>query len=156
MAFVVVQHLDPSRESFLPMLLQKTTQMNVAHAKDGVVIERNHVYVIPPNAHMIVRGTKLLLLPRPASPVAQSVNCFLVSLAEQRGNKAIAVILSGMASDGALGVKAIKSEGGIVFAQDEMSSRQFGMPQSAAATGLVDFILPPEKIAEELGRIAPL
>ena len=154
MAFVVVQHLDPSRESFLPMLLQKTTQMNVAQARDGVVIKRNHVYVIPPNAHMIVSGSKLQLFPRPEFGLSLSVDCFLISLAEQRGKQAIAVILSGSASDGALGVKAIKSGGGIVFAQDELSSGVYGMPHSAAATGMVDFVLPPEKIAAKLGRLA--
>lgn len=153
MAFVVVQHLDPTRESLLPMILQKATKMPVAHAKNGMTIEPNQVYVIPPNTHMIVSGTKLKLIPRPEGVHALAVNCFLNSLAEQRGNKAIAVILSGSASDGALGVQAIKSEGGIVFAQDEESAGHFGMPQSAAATGTVDFILPPEQIAAELSRV---
>ena len=82
------------------------------------------------------------------------MNCFLNSLAEERGNKAVAVILSGTASDGSMGIQAIKAEGGLVFAQDEGSAGHFGMPQSAAATGMVDFILPPEKIAEELVRLA--
>ena len=154
MAFVVVQHLDRSCESLLAILLQKKTQMNVSQAKDGVLIKPNHVYVMPPNAHMIVSGRKLKLFLRPESGLSLSVNCFLISLAEQRGKQAIAVILSGMASDGTSGVKAIKSAGGIVFAQDELSAAVFGMPQSAAATGMVDFVLPPEKIAAKLGRIA--
>src|SRR5579859_6441130 len=153
MAFVVVQHLDPARESLLPMILEKATEMPVAQAQDGGVIAPNRVYVIPPNTHMIVKGGRLQLIPRPEGVPSMSVNCFLNSLAEERGNKAIAVILSGTASDGALGVKAIKSEGGIVFAQDA-SAGHFGMPQSAAATGVVDFILPPEKIASELASIA--
>lgn len=123
MALVVVQHMDRSCESLLPILLQKATQMNVSQAKDGVRIEPDHVYVIPPNTQMIVSG----------------------------GKDAIAVILSGMASDGSLGVKAIKSAGGIVFAQDEFSAGHFGMPHSAAATGLIDFVLPPEGIAAKLG-----
>ncbi|MBI3549225.1 MAG: PAS domain-containing protein [Elusimicrobia bacterium] len=154
MAFVVVQHLDPTRESLLPMILQKATEMPVAQAKNGVRILPNRVYVIPPNTHMIIVGGKLTLIPRPEGIHAMSVNCFLSSLADDRGNKAIAVILSGTASDGATGVKAIKSEGGIVFAQDEESAGHFGMPQSAAATGVVDFVLPPEKIAKELASIA--
>jgi two-component system CheB/CheR fusion protein len=154
MAFVLVQHLDPSRESLLPMILQKTTKMPVAQATNGSLIAPNHVFVIPPNTHMVVTGTQLRLIPRPEGVHAMAVNCFLTSLAEQRGNKAIAVILSGTASDGALGVKAIKSEGGVVFAQDEESAGHFGMPENAAATGVVDFILPPEKIAAELKNIA--
>jgi len=154
MAFVVVQHMDPARESLLPMILQKSTPMPVAQARDGIVIERNHVYVIPPNTHMVIRGGRLKLLPRPEGVHGLSVNCFLNSLAEELGNKAVAVILSGTASDGSLGIQAIKSEGGLVFAQDEVSAGYAGMPQSAAATGVVDFILPPEKIAEELANIA--
>ena len=154
MAFVVIQHMDRSAESLLPILLQKATQMNVSQAKDDTLIKPNQVYVIPPNTHMIVRGRKLQLFPRPEVGLSLSVDCFLISLAEQRGKQAIAVILSGSASDGALGVKAIKSEGGIVFAQDELSSGVYGMPHSAAATGMVDFVLPPEKIAAELGRLA--
>ncbi len=154
MAFVVVQHLDPKRESLLPLILQKATKMPVAHAVDGGEILPDHVYVIPPNTHMCVKGNTLKLLPRPEGISAMSVNCFLASLAAERGNKAIAVILSGTASDGALGVKAIKSEGGVVFAQDELSAGHFGMPHSAAATGVVDFIFPPEKIAAEIVQIS--
>ncbi len=154
MAFVVVQHMDPARESLLPMILQKSTSMPVAQARDGGLIAPNCVYVIPPNTHMVVRGGRLKLLPRPEGMHGLSVNCFLNSLAEEMGNKAIAVILSGTASDGALGIQAIKSEGGLVFAQDEISAGYAGMPQSAAATGVVDFILPPEKIAEELANVA--
>jgi two-component system CheB/CheR fusion protein len=154
MAFVVVQHLDPLRESLLPGILQKATALPVDQAKDGAVIAPDHVYVIPPNTHMVVELGRLKLIPRPEGAPAQAVNCFLNSLAEECGNKAIAVILSGSASDGALGVRAIKSEGGLVFAQDEQSSGFFGMPQSAAATGVVDFVLPPEKIAAELADIA--
>jgi two-component system CheB/CheR fusion protein len=154
MAFVVVQHLDPTRESLLPAILQKATAMPVAQALDGGTIAPDHVYVIPPNTHMIVDGVCLRLIPRPVGAPALSVNCFLNSLAEQRGNKAVAVILSGTASDGSLGIQSIKSEGGLVFAQDEQSAGFFGMPQSAAATGVVDFILPPERIAEELASFA--
>ena len=154
MAFVVVQHLDPNRESLLTQILQKATPMSVTQAKNGVRIEPNCVYVIPPNRHMCVLAGQLMLLPRPKGVQVLAVNSFLTSLAEERGNKAIAVILSGTASDGALGVRAIKSEGGIVFAQDENTAMHYGMPQSAVATGAVDFVLPPEKIAAELVHIA--
>ncbi|UPT72404.1 MAG: PAS domain-containing protein [Elusimicrobiota bacterium] len=154
MAFVVVQHLDPTRASLLAQILQKETAMPVKEAVDGARIAPDHVYVIPPNTHMCIHKDALKLIPRPEGVQALAVNCFLYSLAEERGNKAIAVILSGSASDGALGVKAIKAEGGLVFAQDEKSSGHFGMPQSAAATGVVDFVLPPEKIAAELADMA--
>jgi two-component system CheB/CheR fusion protein len=154
MAFVLVQHLDPSRESLLPGILQKSTVMPVAQAKDGIVIAPNRVYVIPPNTHMVVAGLTLELTARPGGGIARSVDCFLQSLAQERGNQAVAVILSGTASDGSAGVRAIKSEGGLVFAQDELSSGHFGMPESAAATGVVDFVLPPEKIADELAAIS--
>ena len=154
MGFVVVQHLDPTRESLLAGILQRATTMPVAQAVDGVVVRPNTVHIIPPNAHMRLEGDKLRLIPRPEGALALSVNCFLFSLAEQRGNRAIAVILSGTASDGTLGVKAIKAEGGLVFAQDENSAGHFGMPESAAATGVVDFVMPPEKIAAELATIA--
>lgn len=154
MAFVVVQHMDPARESLLPPLLQKATAMPVSQARDGAVIAPDRVYVIPPNTHMIVDAGRLRLIPRPAGIHAMSVNCFLNSLAEELGHKAVAVIMSGTASDGTLGVKAIKAEGGIVFAQDELSAGFSGMPHSAAATGVVDFVLPPEQIAAELVSIA--
>ena len=154
MAFVLVQHLDPTRASLLPEILQKVTSMPVVQARDRLLIAPNSVYIIPPNTHMTVRGRSLRLVPRPTGVHAMSVNCFLTSLAEECGNQAVAVILSGTASDGALGVQAIKSEGGVVFAQDEQSSGFFGMPESAAATGVVDFVLPPEKIAEELASMS--
>jgi two-component system CheB/CheR fusion protein len=154
MAFVVVQHLDPSRKSLMAMLLQKATSMPVTEARNGAAVLPDRVYVIPPNTHMCVRDNALRLIPRPQGVHALAVNCFLYSLAEERGNKAIAVILSGTADDGALGIKAIKSEGGVVFAQDEQSAGFFGMPQNAADTGVVDFILPPEGIAAELAHIS--
>ncbi len=154
MAFVFIQHLDPTRKSLLPMILQKATRMPVEQAKDRMLIEPNHVYIIPPNAHMGVVEGRLRLTPRPIGISATSVTYFFDSLAEDRGNNAIAVVLSGSASDGALGLKAIKAEGGLVFAQDEGSAAHSGMPHSAAETGLVDFILPPEGIAAELANLS--
>jgi len=154
MAFVLIQHLDPTRKSLLPEILQKTTRMPVEQAKDRMLLEPNHVYIIPPNAHMSVVDGRLRLIPRPTGVSATSVTHFFNSLAEDRGNSAIAVVLSGTASDGALGLKAIKAEGGLVFAQDEASAGHSGMPHSAAETGLVDFILPPEGIASELANMS--
>ena len=97
MAFVVIQHLDPTRESFLPEILQKSTSMPVAQAENGIVIRSDHVYVIPPNTHMGVADGKLELIPRPEGVHGLAVDYFLNSLAEERGNQAIAVILSGTA-----------------------------------------------------------
>jgi two-component system, chemotaxis family, CheB/CheR fusion protein len=154
LALVLVQHLDPGHESMLAKLLSNATEMPVAEVKEGMVVEPNHVYVIPPNAIMgIVNGT--LHLTGRGEPTAKylPVDYFLHSLADDRGNRAIGVILSGTASDGTLGVKAIKSEGGITFAQDSNSAKYDGMPRSATASGCVDFVLPPEAIARELVRI---
>lgn len=153
LAFVVVQHLDPDRESLLPQLLQRSTSMPVAQAKNGAVVVPNRVYVIPPGVHMCIKDGRLALKPRPAGIHALAVDCFLNSLAEERGSRAIAVILSGTASDGALGVRAVKAGGGLVFAQDEASAGHSGMPLSAEATGAVDFVLSPEAIAAELARV---
>ncbi|MEJ2389514.1 MAG: CheR family methyltransferase, partial [Chromatiaceae bacterium] len=155
MAYVLIQHLDPKHESMLTSLLTRTTPMPVVEATDGLSVEPNHVYVIPPNTNLgILHGT-LHLMPR-GDPHKQHlpVDYFLRSLAEDQGTRAIGVILSGTASDGALGLKAIKAEGGITLAQDPASAKYDGMPRSAIATGGVDFILPLEGIAKELARLA--
>jgi two-component system CheB/CheR fusion protein len=155
MAYVLIQHLDPKHESMLTSLLTGTTPMPVVEATDGLSVEPNHVYVIPPNTNLgILHGT-LHLMPR-GDPHKQHlpVDYFLRSLADDQGARAIGVILSGTASDGALGLKAIKAEGGITLAQDPASAKYDGMPRSAIATGGVDFILPLEGIAKELARLA--
>jgi two-component system, chemotaxis family, CheB/CheR fusion protein len=154
MAYVLVPHLSPDHESLLPSILQKATPMPIVPVTDGVKIAPNRLYVLPPNAHMSIAGGHLRLVPRPVtagSPLV--IDFFLRSLAQEQGRQAIAIILSGTASDGSIGVRAVKAEGGIVFAQDEQSAVHGGMPHSAAATGVVDFVLPPEGIAEELARI---
>ena len=153
MAFVLVQHLDPDHESILARLLAKATSLPVNEVKDGVIVEPNHVYVIPPNATMAILHGVLHLMARD-EPLARHlpIDFFLRSLAEDQGSRAIGVILSGTASDGTLGLKAVKAEGGITFAQDE-SAKYDGMPRSAIAAGCVDFVLPPEKIAHELARL---
>jgi two-component system CheB/CheR fusion protein len=153
-AFVLVQHLDPGHESLLAKLLSKATAMPVAEVEEGMAVEPNHVYVIPPNKIMGIRNGTLHLMPR-GEPTAKHlpIDHFLRSLAEDQGNRAIGVILSGTASDGTLGLKAIKAEGGITFAQDISSAKYDGMPRSAIAAGCVDFILPPKAIASELARI---
>ncbi|MEO6034259.1 MAG: CheR family methyltransferase, partial [Verrucomicrobiota bacterium] len=155
MGFVLVQHLAPGHESILPQLLAKTTAIPVLEAKNKMRVEPDHVYVIPENASMSIADGILQLGPREKSHGRlRSVDFFLQSLAKDRGSLAIAVILSGTDFDGSAGVEAIKGEGGITFAQDEKSAKFDGMPRHAADTGYVDIILPPQKIAQELGHIA--
>jgi two-component system CheB/CheR fusion protein len=151
MAFVLIGHLDPKHVSLLTELLSKSTRMPVREISDKMRIEPNHVYVIPPNANVSISDGSLLLEPR--SVPYMPIDRFLRSLAEDQGNKAIGVILSGTASDGTLGLKAIKAEGGITFAQDERTAKYDGMPRSAIQAGCVDFVLPPESIAQELARL---
>ena len=154
LALVLVQHLDPGHESLLAKLLSKATTMPVAEVEEGMTVESNHVYVIPPNKTMGISKGRLHLIAR-GEPAAKHlpIDYFLGSLAEDRGNRAIGVILSGTASDGTMGLKAIKAEGGITFAQDIRSAKYDGMPRSAIAAGCVDFVLSPEGIASELARI---
>lgn len=157
MAFVLVQHLDPHHESILHKLLSKTTEMPVIQVEDGMVLEPNHVYVIPPNNDMAVRERTLRLLSRRRTAGRHlPINRFFASLAEDQKSAAIGVILSGTASDGTVGLQAIKSEGGVAFAQDPKSAGYPGMPESAILAGCVDFVLRPEEIARELIRLEHL
>src|SRR5712664_4019795 len=154
MAYVLVQHLDPSHESALTELLAKATEMPVRQVTDATPVEPNHVYVIPPNVDMIISQGILRLTARTETRgYHMPIDRFLRSLAEDQRSNAIGVILSGTASDGTLGLGAIKAEGGITFAQDERSAKFDGMPQSAIAAGCVDFVLPPDAIARELARV---
>ncbi|HEU5235513.1 MAG TPA: chemotaxis protein CheB, partial [Pyrinomonadaceae bacterium] len=154
MAFVLVQHLDPEHESKLPQLLAKSSNMPVLEVANNTRVKPNHIYVIPPNRSMTINDRVLKLLPRKqALRPYRSIDYFFESLANDQRNQAIGVILSGTATDGTLGLQAIKGEGGITFAQDE-SAKYESMPKSAIAAGDVDFVLPPEKIAEEIARIA--
>ena len=155
MAFVLVQHLDPEHESLLTRLLSHATRMPVTEVTEGVAVEPDHVYVIPPNKALGIRnGVLHLLARRRQDPKHMPVDAFLHSLAENEGSRAIGVILSGVATDGTLGLAAIKAAGGITFAQDSQSAKYDGMPRSAIAAGCVDFVLPPEGIARELKRVS--
>jgi two-component system CheB/CheR fusion protein len=154
MAFVLVQHLDPKHSSLLTELLTRTTPMRVVEVRPGTRVEPSHVYVIPPNTTMTIRDRILQLSPREATNAPHMpIDLFLRSLADDVGDKAIGVVLSGSASDGALGIKAIKGEGGLTFVQDPETARHDGMPRSAIASGGIDFVLPPKGIALELVRI---
>src|SRR5437879_2678501 len=124
MAFVLVQHLDPKHHSILTELLARKTTMSVTEVSDGLPIKPNHVYVIPPNATMSISDHTLHLGPREESRGAHmSVDHFMRSLAEQEGNRAIGVILSGSGSDGTMGMAEIQAHGGVTLAQDEATDR---------------------------------
>ncbi|HEY9647662.1 MAG TPA: chemotaxis protein CheB, partial [Chroococcidiopsis sp.] len=155
MAFVLVQHLDPTQKSLLTEILARTTVMPVNEAQDGMIVEPNQVYVIPPNAIMTIAQGCLHLTTREKSQrISRTVDTFFNSLATDRGDKAIAVILSGGDGDGTSGLEAIKAEGGITFAQSEDSAQVTSMPNTAIATGQVDFVLSPEAIADEIASIS--
>jgi PAS domain S-box-containing protein len=155
MAFVFVQHLDPARESILAELPSRATEMPVKEVKHGMRLEPNCVYVIPSNTNMAIANGALRLAPSEETRAGRcSIDYFMRSLAEEKRDRAVGVILSGTASDGTLGLEAIKAEGGITFAQDEGTVKYDGMPYSAINAGCVDFVLPPERIAEELARLA--
>ncbi len=154
MAIVIIQHLAPRHESALTQLLSRATALPVREVIDGVTVEPNHVYVIPPDRIMTVRGPSLSLIPREDSPAPHHpIDEFFLSLARERGAAAIGVVLSGSGSDGTNGLKAIKTEGGITFAQDPDTAGWAAMPASAIAAGAADFVLSPAAIAVELARI---
>jgi two-component system CheB/CheR fusion protein len=153
MAFVLVQHLSPTHDSALAQILSRATRMPVMEVHDEPVVEPNHVYVIPPNRCMGLVGGALQLAPREKVGSARVVDHFFRTLAEERRHQAIGIVLSGNANDGTQGLEAIKAEGGITFAQDD-SAQYEGMPHSAIASGCVDLVLSPEKIAQEVVRIS--
>ena len=155
MAFVLIQHLAPKHHSLLTELLSKKTSMVVVEVVDGMRVESNHVYVIPPNATLSISDRTLKLSPREDSGgTHMSIDYFMRALAAQQGNRAIGVILSGAGTDGTLGMAEIQAQGGVTFAQDEASAKYGAMPRSAVAAGYVDYVLPPKGIARELARIA--
>jgi two-component system CheB/CheR fusion protein len=154
MAVVVIQHLAPRHESALTQLLSRATSMPVLEVSHGVAVQPNHVYVIPPDKAMTIRAGALMLIPRERASVPHHpIDEFYGALASERKSAAIGVILSGSGSDGTLGLKAIKAEGGVTFAQDLKTAAWPAMPASAVSAGAVDFVLPPSGIAAELARI---
>ena len=156
MAYVLVQHLAPNHESLLPELLQRVTTIPVVQTTDDIKVLPNHIYIIPSNKMMEANNGVLQLTPRASRPdntLNHPIDLFFKSLAEVYQSHAIGVVLSGTATDGTKGLKAIKDYGGITFAQDEASAAFEGMPHSAVQAGVVDFILPPEKIPQKLLEI---
>ena len=156
LALVFIPHLDPTHESAMVELLSRAVKFPVLQAAEGIRVSYNHLYVLPPNSDMTIDGGVLKLAKREAGRGQHMpIDTFFRSLAEDQGTNAVGVILSGTASDGTLGLAAIKNEGGITFAQDPQSAKYDGMPNSAIGAGAVDFILPPGEIGKEVARIQP-
>ncbi|MBK8048732.1 MAG: hypothetical protein IPK16_17370 [Anaerolineales bacterium] len=150
LAYVVIQHLSPDFRSHMVELLSKYTTMPVYEAEDGTEVQRNPVYLIPRRKNMILFQGKLYLLDHPKERgLNLPIDIFLESLARDQGEHAVGIILSGTGSDGARGIRAIKEAGGLVMAQDD-TARFDGMPRSAIATQLVDYVLPPEAMPANL------
>ncbi len=151
MAFVVIMHFDPTSKSIMVEILKRYTKMEVYQAGDGMEINPNSVYIIPPNKDMaILHGTLQLLEQTVSRGIRHPIDFFFRSLSEDCKEKAVCIILSGTGTEGTLGLKAVKGEGGMVMVQDVTSSAYDGMPASAIATGFADYILPPEKMPEQL------
>ncbi|MBK8185145.1 MAG: PAS domain-containing protein [Candidatus Competibacteraceae bacterium] len=151
MAFIVIQHLSPDYKSMMVELLSKRTAMPVQRAEEGMLVEVNSVYLIPPKKNLSIFHGKLLLSESDHNRgLNLPIDVFFRSLADDQAEKAIGIILSGTGSDGVRGIRAIKEGGGIVMVQNEESARFDGMPRSAISTGLADFVLPPDEMPEKL------
>ena len=153
MAFIYVQHLSPDHKSLLTEILSKKTKMKVQEIDDMDKIKPDNVFVIPYNKGIEVTDGHIKLIPRSQKSPAISIDILFSSLAEAQKERVIGIVLSGSASDGTIGIKAIKHEGGLTFAQDD-SAKFESMPNSAIAAGVVDFILSPKEIALELARLS--
>ncbi|MEO5975557.1 MAG: CheR family methyltransferase [Chryseolinea sp.] len=150
MAYVLVQHLDPTHGSLLPEILSRETSIPVNEITDDIHLAPNHIYVIPENKTLTSTDGILKLTPREKIKKNLAIDVFFISLAEVHKQLAVGVVLSGTASDGTLGLKAIKKHGGVTFAQDQKSAVYGEMPQNAVNANVVDFILPPDEIPEKL------
>lgn len=154
LAFVVIQHLDANNDSALADILSRPTALPVSEVKDNTVAQPDHVYTIAPGTELLVAHGVLTVAPQNSGVRRHTpIDTFLESLALDKGSKALGVVLSGIGADGSRGLKEIKAVGGITFAQEPQSAEYDGMPRSAIATGLVDFVLPPPEIAAELSQI---
>lgn len=151
MAFVLVQHLDPTHKSILVDLVGRYTRMKVFEVEDGMKVQPDCAYIIPPNRDMAILHGALHLI-EPVAPRGQRlpIDYFFRSLAQDQQERAVAIVLSGTGTDGTLGVKAIKGEGGMVMVQSPESSRYDGMPRSALNAGVADYVLPAEEMAKQL------
>src|SRR5881296_1680343 len=151
MAFVLVQHLAPDHKSILTDLVKRYTRMQVFEVEDGMAVRPNCAYIIPPNRDMaFVNGTLQLLEVVHPRGLRLPIDFFFRSLAQDQHERAIGIVLSGTGGDGTLGMRAVKGEGGMAMAQNPESTEYDGMPRSAIATGLVDYVLPPAEMPAQL------
>lgn len=151
MAFVLVAHLSPTHASLLPELLQRKAAIPVCQVQDNMAVQPNHVYIIPPNKDLCTLHGVLHLMELSRPRVTNlPIDSFFRSLAQDQGSNAICIVLSGTGTDGSLGVRAIKGAMGMVMVQDEQSAKYDGMPRSAIATQLADYVLPPEQMPQQL------
>ncbi len=156
MAFVIVQHLDPTHKGIMPELLQRVTGMEVFQVRDRMRVKPNCVYVIPPNKDMsILHGVLHLFEPTAPRGLRLPIDFFLRSLAEDRQEQSIGVILSGMGSDGTMGLRAIKEKAGVVLVQEPASAKFDSMPRSAIEAGLADLVAPAEDLPGKDHRLSP-
>lgn len=150
-AFIIIQHLSPDYKSLMDELLARYTKLKIKKVEDGMPVEIDCIYLIPPKMNMTIFRGKLMLIEQSNERTLNlPIDIFFRSLAKDQERNAIGIILSGTGSDGTLGIRAIKEEGGIIMVQDDRSAKFDGMPKSSINTGIVDFILPPEKLAEAL------
>lgn len=153
MAYILIQHLAPNHESILTEILQKSTKVPVVEITDNIKVLPDHIYIIPSNKSLTANDGKLQLDPLVKGEKLNTIDVFFTSLSEIHQEHAIGVVLSGTGSDGTVGLKTIKDMGGITIAQDEQSAAYYGMPQSAIAADVVDFILPPREIPLHLKKL---
>ena len=154
MAFVIIQHLSPDHKSLLADILGKDTNMPVVEAEDGMRVERNHIYMIPPKYNLEIVSDILRLRKYNIKNINHPIDVFFRSLAAAYENRAVAVILSGTGSDGTNGIRSIKDKNGVIIVQTPESAKFDGMPRNAIATGFVDMVLNPDSIAREMRHIA--
>lgn len=150
-AFVLIQHLDPTHKSILSELIKRYTAMHVTEVGDAMPLKANTVFVIPPNRYMAIFNGRLHLLePTEVPGLRTPIDYFFRSLAEDQKERAICIVLSGTGTEGAMGLRAVKGEGGMAMVQDPETAKYDGMPRHAISTGLADYILPPQKMPEQL------
>ncbi len=153
-AYVVITHLEASHPSLLPQLVQRHASLPVQQIEDGMPLEKEHVYIIPPDKHVTLLDGHFKLSSRPGDGWSVPINAFMTSLAETVGDKAVGIVLSGMGSDGTAGIASIKKHGGLVIAQEPGTTQFDSMPRSAMETGLVDYVLAPEDMPRQIVKYA--
>ncbi len=156
MAFVFIQHLSPRHKSLLANILSRMTEIPVVQVKNGMPLKKNQIFVMPPNVTMVLENGKFKLQKRSNQKIHLPINTFFKSLAEDQGERAISIVLSGTGSDGAEGSRLIKAQGGITIAQEPETARYDSMPSSAIVIDEIDFVLSPKNIALELGNLSKL